>query len=37
MDETIVAALERWRYKPATRDGKPVAVYYTVSFGIHLR
>lgn len=24
------AALSKWRYKPATRDGKPIAVYLTV-------
>jgi periplasmic protein TonB len=37
MDAAIVAALQKWRYKPATRDGKPIAVYYTQAFRFHPR
>ena len=30
-------ALGQWRYEPALKDGKPVAVYYTVSVDFKLR
>jgi Ca-activated chloride channel family protein len=34
--EEAINAVRQWRYKPATRDGKPVEVYYTirVDFGL---
>ncbi|HVT17905.1 MAG TPA: energy transducer TonB [Thermoanaerobaculia bacterium] len=34
LEEAAVAAVRRWRFKPATRRGQPVRVYYvlTVSF-----
>jgi TonB family protein len=28
---SVVAALRQWRYKPATRNGAPVAVYLTIT------
>jgi TonB family protein len=28
--EAAIEAVEQWRYEPATLDGKPVAVYFTV-------
>jgi hypothetical protein len=35
MDEAVVEALQRRRYRPATRNGVPVGVSYL--FRIHLR
>lgn len=36
-EESATAAVKSWRYEPATRDGKPVAVYLTVfvEFKLH--
>jgi len=36
LTEAAVAAVSSWRFKPATFEGKPVAVYYlvTVSFSV---
>ena len=36
LTESAVAAVSSWRFKPATLEGKPVAVYYlvTVSFSV---
>ena len=36
LTEAAVAAAKQWKYKPATLDGMPVAVYHTltVSFGL---
>jgi periplasmic protein TonB len=31
LEETALAAVAKWRYKPATLKGKPVAVYLTVT------
>jgi protein TonB len=28
--EAAIAAIEQWRYRPATQDGKPVACYFTI-------
>ena len=36
MSEAAVAAVERWRYAPATLKGLPVAVYMTLTVGFHL-
>ena len=30
--EFVLDALAQWRFKPATINGEPVAVYYTVTF-----
>jgi TonB family protein len=35
-DAAAAAALRRWRYKPATLNGKAVRVYLTVSVRFHL-
>lgn len=37
LDEKAIEAVSKWRYKPATRSGKPVAVRMTVetSFRLH--
>ncbi|MGB5612222.1 MAG: energy transducer TonB [Sedimenticolaceae bacterium] len=29
-EEAAIEAVEQWRYHPAMKDGKPVAVYFTV-------
>ena len=36
LTEAAVEAVSKWRFKPATHEGKPVAVYYlvTVSFSV---
>jgi len=36
LNESAVESLKQWRFRPATRDGKPVKVYYvlTVNFAI---
>ena len=36
LDQAAVEAVKRWQFKPATLNGKPVAVYYnlTVNFRI---
>ncbi|MEA2558908.1 MAG: hypothetical protein QOH06_412 [Acidobacteriota bacterium] len=37
LDEAAVEAVKRWKFKPATLDGQPVPVYYTltVSFMVY--
>ena len=35
VDKAIIAALKQWKFRPATRNGKPVAVYYTLTVNIH--
>jgi protein TonB len=30
LDDSAISAVKRWKYKPATLEGKPVAVYFTV-------
>lgn len=36
-DQAVIDAVRQWRYKPAMKDGKPVAVYLTVvtSIDVH--
>ncbi len=34
--EAAIAALKRWRFKPAERNGVPVDVYYTLTVGFKL-
>jgi TonB family protein len=35
VDEAAVAAVERWRFRPAMRDGRPVKVRMTTEMDIH--
>jgi TonB family protein len=35
LDEKAVEALKQWRFKPATKDGKPVAVVIAVEVAFH--
>src|SRR3989442_10294052 len=37
MDESAIAALERWRFNPARKDGVPVNVSLNVEFNFNLR
>jgi len=30
----IVAALKQWKFRPATRHGRPVAAYYVLTVNI---
>ncbi|MFC1849098.1 energy transducer TonB [candidate division CSSED10-310 bacterium] len=32
LDAAAIKAVEKWEYYPATLEGKPVAVYYNISF-----
>ena len=34
IDAEVIAALRQWKFRPATRNGKPVAVYYTLTVNI---
>jgi TonB family protein len=36
LDEKAIEAVEQWRFKPATKDGKPVAVRISVQIKFHL-
>jgi TonB family protein len=36
-DSACVAAFRKAKFRPATKDGKPVAVYFTLTVNIHLR
>jgi TonB family protein len=37
LDEQAVAALKRWEFKPGTREGKPVAVRFTIQMSFMLK
>jgi TonB family protein len=37
LDEKAVKAVRSWRFEPATRNGKPVAVFYTVVINYDIR
>lgn len=37
LEESAIAAVKQWRYKPALRAGKPVKVYVTVTVNFTLR
>ena len=36
LDQNAVEAINKWRFTPATQDGKPVAVHTEVEFGYSL-
>jgi TonB family protein len=36
LDENAVKAVRKWKFEPATKDGKPVAVQLTVEVDFHL-
>jgi protein TonB len=35
LDEEAIAAVKRWKFQPATKDGKPVAVQINVEMNFH--
>jgi periplasmic protein TonB len=37
LDDQAVIAMKKWRFRPGTRDGKPVAVQVTVEMSFKLR
>ena len=37
LDEQAVIAMKKWRFRPGTKDGKPVAVQVTVEMAFRLR
>jgi TonB family protein len=37
LNETAIAAVEQWLYKPATLEGEPVPVYYNITISFHLQ
>ncbi len=36
-EESAIEAIRQWRYEPATKDGKPISVYFTVVVEYELR
>lgn len=36
LDKNAIEAVRHWRFKPATKDGKPVATYATIQMTFHL-
>jgi periplasmic protein TonB len=36
LDQSAIDAIKQWRFKPAAKDGKPVAVRTSVEVGFHL-
>jgi TonB family protein len=36
LDEQAVKAVQQWRFKPAMRNGKPLAVYMVIEINFHL-
>jgi TonB family protein len=36
LDQKAIEAVSRWRFDPATKDGKPVAVWIAVETSFHL-
>jgi TonB family protein len=36
LDEKAIEAVKNWRFKPAMKDGKPVAVQISVEVEFHL-
>ncbi|MDH3746320.1 MAG: energy transducer TonB, partial [Acidobacteriota bacterium] len=36
LEETAIEALKQWTFEPATLDGKPVSVYYNLTFNFRL-
>jgi outer membrane biosynthesis protein TonB len=37
MDNLAIDALRGWRFRPATKDGKPVSAMIAVNVDFHLR
>ena len=37
LDESAIAALKEWRFKPGTKDGKPVSIQVTIEMTFRLR
>lgn len=37
LTKEAIWAVKQWKYKPALKDGKPVAVYLVVTSSIHVR
>ena len=37
LDQEAIACVREWRFRPGTRQGKPVAVYVTIEVGFNLR
>ncbi|MEO8051541.1 MAG: energy transducer TonB [Acidobacteriota bacterium] len=37
LDHQTIAAIEKWRFAPGMKDGKPVRVAATIEVNFHLR
>jgi len=37
LDEKAIEAVQKWRFRPATKDGQPVSVSAIVDVGFRLR
>ena len=36
LDEKAIEAVQKWRFRPGTKEGKPVAVYATIEVNFRL-
>jgi protein TonB len=36
LDEAAIRAVKQWIYRPATLDGRPMKVYFTVTVNFHI-
>ena len=37
LDRAALDAVEKWKFKPATLEGKPVKVFYTLTVNFNLQ